>query len=177
MVKKILIFILSLFTVDAMATTPFLYQVDIIMFSHKASPVNIQTPVYVVPPLENAKKLGSQTDEEIPYHILSEKHSNLLDEYTKLKEKGDYNILFHLSWLQPVDNEIKIAIDKQNSDWDLKGVLSIKQGTYYTFETDLILSHQNIQFPLNFKKRLRPETVYYLDHQYSGILIKIHQII
>lgn len=177
MIKKIFFFILGLSSLNATAATPFLYQVDLIMFSHNQSPANINTPQYVLPSHLQAQKLEFKSEEEIPYQLLTEKSSNLLDEYLKLKKNDEYKIFFHYSWLQPVDNELPIAIDNQNDFWDLKGNLKITQGTYYTFETDLILSHHNVQFPLLFKKRLKPEVVYYLDHQYSGILIKIHQII
>lgn len=180
MLKKIFFLFLCLITNSLFAASAFLYQIDLIVFTHSKPRTIDSTPVIAPPDFSNALTLlKSNNEEEMPYKLLPVHSSNLINEYNKLNKESNYQILLNYSWLQPSENDKSIIIPNlANDDWILNGTLRIKQSTYYAFDTDLILtSNKNMQFPVQYKKRLKPEIVYYLDHPYAGILIKIHQII
>lgn len=163
----------------AHATSAFLYQVDLIIFTHSKNNMVTETAFVAPADFSNAIHLLKSSDEEIPYQLLSSQNSNLISEYNKLQKNENFNLLLHYSWLQPSENNKKIIIPNiDNNNWNIQGTVKIKQHTYYALETDLILTNsQLLQFPLQYSKRLKPEVAYYLDHPYAGILIKIHQII
>ena len=115
-----------------------------------------------------------------PYHTLPASSSQLSSEYWALNRKTNYQVLAHYTWLQPANNQRAVALstDSRNG-WNIEGTLRIRRSNYYLLDTELLFSapgNNQTAFLFSQKQRLKPGTVYYLDHPQAGMLIKVHQI-
>ncbi len=154
------------------------YQVDIIIFAHQLSSLDLAEKIAAVVP--NAQqaiplKMGGSGF----YHMLPTSTSSLQSAFWSLSRRPDYQMIAHYSWLQPSNNQRAVMIDAQsNNGWRTAGTLRIRQSNYYLFDAQLLftLPGQKSTFLLTQKQRLKPGTVYYLDHPRAGILIKVHQV-
>lgn len=142
------------------------YQIDLIILTNDDMP---KPGAFVLPPND---------DNVVPIPGSDNINSGLETEYKTLSDAMRDKILLHLSWVQPQDFRHYVALPaKKNADASIRGNVKITRGTWYNLETDLIVtdSHKN-QFSIKHKRRLKPETVYYIDHPAAGMLIKIHKI-
>ncbi len=160
-----------------------LYQVDMIVFAHKQVSKNDSsntTPVLVSDMRQAIELKNTASSALTPYHTLPASSSQLSSEYWALTRKSNYQILAHYSWLQPANNQRPIAFSATNRNgWNLEGTVRVRRSNYYLLDTDLVFSTPG-QNPTTFsfaqKQRLKPGTVYYLDHPQAGVLIKVHQV-
>ncbi len=161
-----------------------LYQIDMIIFAHQSNASN-QTDDTTLPLLtphrQHAISLQSSDGDTItPYHLLPPSSSHLHSEYWALNHKQNYQVLAHYTWLQPSNNQQSIALPPIHStSWNVEGTLRIRQSNYYLLDTDLLFSApggRQTAFMFSHKQRLKPGTVYYLDHPQAGMLIKVQQI-
>lgn len=159
-----------------------LYQVDVIVFTHQ--PTGPQSSVMnspLVPNTQNAIPLNSDVSSIMtPYHALPNSASQLNNEYWALNRKGEYQVLAHYTWLQPSNNQRAILLPSTNRNgWNIEGTLRVRQSNYYLLDTNILFSAPNgtqTAFLFSQTQRLKPKTVYYLDHPQAGMLIKVHQI-
>ena len=173
------LFLFSYLTQAAQRST--LYQVDMIVFAHQQSSAQQTTTPPLLAPPQNAIPLDNSISSAItPYHILPTSASQLSNEYWALNRKAEYQVLAHYTWLQPSNNQRAIVLPSTNRNgWNIEGTLRIRQSNYYLLDTDLLFSAPNntqTAFFFSQKQRLKPGTVYYLDHPQAGMLIKVHQI-
>ena len=163
---------------------PKLYQIDMIVFTHQQTSAqqseNISTPL-LMPNVAQAITLQTtQSNAIVPYHLLPSSSSQLSREYGALNRKQDYQVLFHYTWLQPSNNQRAIVLPSiSRNGWEIGGTLRVRQSNYYLLDTDLYFTAANnnkIAFLFSQKQRLKPGTIYYLDHPRAGMLIKVHQI-
>lgn len=160
-----------------------LYQVDMIVFTHNTATQpdsTVVTPL-LVPDMQHAIPLQNTVNSTVtPYHTLPASSSQLSGEYWALNHKTNYQVLAHYTWLQPANNQKAIALSAGNRNgWNVEGTLRIRRSNYYLLDTELLFStHGNEQtaFLFSQKQRLKPGTVYYLDHAQAGMLIKVHQV-
>lgn len=161
-----------------------LYQVDIIVFTHLRTSLtsnkNALAPV-LAPELANAIPLKfNGSGKMTPYQILPTSASQLRNEYWALNRKPQYQILFHYTWLQPVNSKRPVALSVANvGGWDVQGTLSLQRSNYYLLETNLLFSapdSEQVPFIFTQKQRMKPGVIYYLDHPHAGMLIKVHQL-
>ncbi len=159
-----------------------LYQVDMIVFTHQQAGVQSSgTTKPLAENTQNAIPLNSNISNLMtPYHLLPARSSQLNNEYWALNRRPEYQVLAHYSWLQPGNSQRAIALPSTyRSGWTIEGTLRIRQSNYYLLDTDLLFSTPNgsqAAFMFSQKQRLKPRTVYYLDHPQAGMLIKVHQI-
>lgn len=161
-----------------------LYQVDLIIFAHRSttSDHGEDTVSPLLPPnLQHAISLQSTSSGAItPYCLLPTASSHLRNEYWALNHKPNYQILAHYTWLQPSHNQQSVALPPVHSGgWNVEGTLRIRQSNYYLLDTDLLFSapgNGQTAFLFSQKQRLKPGTVYYLDHPQAGMLIKIQHV-
>lgn len=171
---------LTLLTQLTHATSQSLYQIDMIIFTHQSTPLpNAETTQ--APNALNAIPLQSMTSSFTPYHLMPSNMSQLKQEYWALKHKANYQVLAHYSWLQPSNNQNAISIPSTNyNGWNIEGTLRVRQSNYYLVDTQLLFSTPNgktdTAFLFSQKQRLKPGTVYYLDHAQAGMLIKVHKV-
>ncbi len=159
-----------------------LYQVDMIVFTHQQTAV--QSSAVTLPMAQNTQNaipLNSDISSLMtPYHLLSAHSSQLNNDYWALNRRAEYQVLAHYTWLQPGNSQRAIALPPTNHrGWHIEGTLRIRQSNYYLLDTDLLFSTPNgsqTAFMFSQKQRLKPKTVYYLDHPQAGMLIKVHQI-
>lgn len=158
------------------------YQVDMILFTHSQTQTatNASSPL-LLPNTKSAIPLQNEANQSTAlYHILPASLSQLRSEYSALSRKPEYQILAHYSWIQPSNNQRPIAFSAHgNAGWNVEGTLRIRQSNYYLLDTDLLFSSLGqAQTTFNFSQvqRLKPGTVYYLDHPQAGMLIKVHAL-
>ena len=186
MLRKISLICLLLLTCSVQAASrTTLYQIDMIIFTHHASAANTigdaSVPL-IAPNTQHAIQLNSIVSGALtPWHMLPNSSSQLANEYWALNHKTDYQILAHYTWLQPSNNQRAIALPSINRyGWNVEGTLRIRQSNYYLLDTELLFSTPNERnqtaFMFSQKQRLKPGTIYYLDHAQAGMLIKVHQI-
>ncbi len=164
--------------------SPQLYQIDLIVFTHPSSASQQTEPARMplLPP--NAQRAiplqNTAADTRSPYHLRPNSTSQLNQEYWALTHKTDYQVLAHYTWLQPSNNQRPIAIPAiHRNGWNIEGTLRVRQSNYYLLDTELLFSTANTRqsgFLFSQKQRLKPGTVYYLDHPQAGMLIKVHLI-
>ena len=159
-----------------------MYQVDMIVFTHQSSQnnPNIITPL-LPPDTQHAIPLQNTASSAItPYHTLPASSSELSREYWALNNKTNYQVLAHYTWLQPANNQRSVALSAVNRNgWGVEGTLRVRRSNYYLLDTELLFSkpgNNQTAFLFSQKQRLKPGTVYYLDHPQAGMLIKVHQI-
>lgn len=178
MSRLILILLGLLFSSCSLASTH--YQVDLILFSHplKENISSLNTPLIPLSKNVITLKSGSSNTQK-PYHLLSPSKSGLRNEYYLLNRKHQYQILGHYSWIQPGNNQNKIAIPSvHRNGWEMLGTLKIRQSNYFTVNAELQVSppnHPQSAFTVTQNQRLKANTVYYFDHPQIGMLIKIHK--
>lgn len=184
MLRLVTLTCLILFSYTAQASSQALYQIDMIVFAHQSSTLqaeNIITPL-VAPDTQNAISLqNSNSNLMTPYHILPQRSSELGQAFWTLNRKPDYQVLGHFTWLQPSNNQRAIALPSTNHNgWNIEGTVRVRQSNYYLLDTDLLFSSPTgktqTAFLFSQKQRLKPGTVYYLDHPQAGMLIKVHKI-
>lgn len=159
-----------------------LYQVDMIVFTHSAAQTDSTgvTPP-LAPDMHQAIPLQNTISSALtPYHTLPASSSQLSSEYWALNRKTNYQVLAHYTWLQPANNQRAIALSAGNRNgWNVEGTLRVRRSNYYLLDTELLFStpgNDQAAFLFSQKQRLKPGTVYYLDHAQAGMLIKVHQI-
>ncbi len=174
------LFVFSCITQASQRST--LYQVDMIVFTHQQT--TVQSSAVTKPMAENTQNaIPLNTDISslmTPYHLLPTRSSQLNNEYWALNRRAEYRVLAHYTWLQPGSSQRAIALPSTNhSGWNIEGTVRIRQSNFYILDTDLLFSTPNgsqTAFLFSQKQRLKPKTVYYLDHPQAGMLIKVHQI-
>ena len=160
-----------------------LYQIDMIVFTHQqvGSQQSSIPPQLMTSDSQHSIPLDSTVSSvTTPYHMLPASSSQLSSEYWALNRKAEYQVLAHYTWLQPSNNQRAIVLPSTNRNgWNIEGTLRIRQSNYYLLDTDLLFTAPNnnqTAFLFSQKQRLKPGTVYYLDHPQAGMLIKVHQI-
>ncbi len=160
-----------------------LYQVDMIVFTHPSElpPANNALAPVLVPNTQNAIPLQVNAVSGLaPYRLLPSRSSQLGSELWALNRNAEYQVLAHYTWLQPANNQRAIALPATNRNgWNIEGTLRVRQSNYYLLDAELLfLTPNNSQtaFLFSHKQRLKPGTVYYLDHPQAGMLIKVHQV-
>ena len=165
-------------------TVPGFYQIDMIVFAHQQNNGQHAELFSTKPSLNNMQHaIPLQFDRsnlKTPYHLLPSTSSQLNQEYWTLNHKSDYKVLFHYTWLQPNNNQQAIFIPPMTlGNWSIEGTLRIRQSNYYVLDTNLVFStpkSKKTAFVFSQQQRMKPGTVYYLDHPMAGMLIKVHQV-
>jgi len=143
------------------------YQIDLILFLHH--------------PVPNASLLSSQTapssaHASIP-HLLPLSSSALQRDYYTLAHSANNLPIMHASWIQSSTHQQARYLSSEDNVWAIKGLVSVHQGHYYQINTQFLvtsLKNPNHAFFITQKQRLKNNTVYYLDNEHVGLLIKVH---
>lgn len=160
-----------------------LYQVDLIIFTQNNNQALDQE--HTIPPLVTQSfaqsiPLQSFDGENEAYQTLPSASSQLKKELWALKQNSNYQVIKHYSWLQPEDNKKAIRIPHiQNNGWDVEGMIRVRRRHFYHLDTELFFSQKaphSVSFVLNERKRLKGNTIYYIDHPQAGLLISVHEI-
>jgi hypothetical protein len=180
MYQLVIITLSILFSSFALAKSS--YQIDLIIFanpqtSHRGldlnSPLIAKTRNVIV--LKNANNKSFA-----PYNLLPPSQSNLRDEQYLLSRKSHYQVLGYYTWRQPSNNKNTVSLPELNfKGWQMQGTLLVKKDKFYTLNADLQFSppsNPNATFTVTQKQRLKENVVYYLDHDYIGLLVKIHEV-
>jgi hypothetical protein len=158
------------------------YQIDLILFAHPQNAnelLDIDSPL--IPVSKKAIPLKSSTIKtDKMYTLLPPSQSGLRDEYYLLNRKSHFRVLGHYSWRQTSSQQHMVALPKTNTmGWLIQGTLHTQEGSYYLFNADLQFSppsNPENSFTVSQNQRLEKGKVYYLDHPYVGIVVKIHRI-
>lgn len=185
MLRVIITTCLILFASLSQATSrTSLYQVDMILFAHQQTSSQYDTnTTTMTDDAQHAIQLDSNITSSIsPWHLLPANSSQLSREYWTLNRKAGYEVLAHYTWLQPSNSQGAISLPSTNRNgWNIKGTVRVRQSNYYLLDTHLLFSAPGSQnqngFLFSQKQRLKPGTVYYLDHPQAGMLIKVHKIV
>lgn len=159
-----------------------LYQIDLMIFSHQQSTNDIMSMggEHTLPEVKNATPLlDVNSSKAQAYTKLPSSASALNREAKILSRKPQYHVLLHYTWLQDPHHQAPILISEPSVDgWKIDGTVQVKQGTYYTLDTHLLLSALNHRatFRLKYTQRMKNNAVYYLDHARFGMLVKVHKI-
>lgn len=158
------------------------YQVDLIVFAHPLSATKLpETNTPLLPLDSNVISLKSSTlKTDKTYTLLPPSQSGLHDEYYLLTRKSQFKVLGQYSWRQSSQQQKTVALPRVNSKgWLFQGTLHVQQGNYYLFNADLQFSPPSDPqgaFNVSQNQRIEGEKVYYLDHPYIGMVVKIHRI-
>ena len=164
--RSLLLLVSFLWLGPGFATT---YQIDLIVFTHQsAADEASKSPL---PLLSGLKAITLD-------RVLPSSSSQLNREYSALSRKAGYRVLLHTSWLQSSSHQPRVKLKgKELEGWRVKGTLQVRQSNYYLLDTELLFTppgdHQP-GFLVTQHQRLKPNTVYYLDHPKAGLLIKVH---
>lgn len=160
-----------------------LYQIDLIAFTHEQS--TTEGPEKNAAPLmiNNHRSIPLQADftqTAKPYRLRSISTSLLKREAQVLEKQPNYQVLFHYTWLQPGNSQRPVKLPAMDyNGWHIDGTLRIRQSNYFLLDTDLYFTPNNNQttpFVFSQNKRMKADTLYYLDHPQAGLLIKIHKL-
>lgn len=155
------------------AKTP-LIQVDVVLFLHQSELLsadqNISNAAYSGIPLDSS---AQQT-----YHRLPRLQSGLGREYYALSKRPEFQILGQFSWTQPArPNRPVLLQDPGLNGWQINGNLSVQQNQYFSLNSQFDFNlADKAQIHMQQNQRLKPDTVYYLDHPQAGMLIRIHPL-
>ena len=156
-----------------------MYQVDMIVFARPGAQQANTVTTPLAPDTQHAIPLQyNDSGAQGAYHLLPASLSQLSGEYWALNHKTNYQVLAHYTWRQPANNQRAVALSANGRyGWNVEGTLRIRRSNYYLLDTELLFSDNNqTAFLFSQKQRLKPGTVYYLDHPQAGMLIKVHQV-
>ncbi|WP_133137307.1 CsiV family protein [Legionella rowbothamii] len=161
------------------------YQIDLIVFAQHSSSAqnsghNLDSPLIPMT-YTNAISLRSSSEKTPkPYCLLSNSSSSLKDQYYLLSRRSPHPVLGHYSWRQPANSQSTVALPLvEHNGWQMQGTLRITQSNYYNFDANLQISPPNnpqTSMTISQKQRLKGDTVYYLDNDHLGMVVKIHQV-
>lgn len=161
------------------------YQVDVIAFIHQTEADSSRHERLLTAPVMLSQQKGIELkpdrDERLtPYHLRPSKTSALNKEFHVLRQRPQYQVLFHYTWLQPDNNQrsVKLPPVHQNG-WLVNGSMRIRKSNYYLVDAELYFTSPDSSEPsFVFKQmqRLKNNSLYYLDHPVAGMLIKIHKL-
>lgn len=159
------------------------YQIDLIVFAHQQNAAHdgSNSNIPFMPLNRSAIALTTAMQKSTaPYQLLNPSQSALRDEYYQLTHKADYKVLGSYSWRQPAKNQSAVALPSiDKNGWQVQGTFKVQQSNYYTVNADLQASspaNPQATFSVKQKQRLKDNTVYYLDHEQIGMLVKIHKV-
>lgn len=160
--NKYLIAIIIFFgcSLPALADTDNLYQVEVIIFENRQltqADIEKWPDNPALPQLKDAKQLTlSEKLNLIPYQLLPASQLTLIKEAANIAHDPNYNLLLHVSWLQPLSNNTTTPVHlysqdnftdvhelqpyDENKKWKLNGVIAIRKSKYYEIAADLILN-------------------------------------
>lgn len=180
--QLLIITIILLYSCFALAKP--VYQIDLIIFAQQSTAAQdpeLSTDTPFLPVSANAipLKVNSGKDARL-YYLLPNSYSSLKNHYYLLTRKSSYPVLGHYSWRQPAKNQSKVALPlTEYRGWQIQGTFHVIQNAYYHFKADLQVSppdNPHSSFTVSQKQRLKDNTVYYLDNERIGMVVKIHQI-
>lgn len=174
---------LSLFY-SCIATAKSNYQIDLIVFAVQTAntqDVKLSSDSPLIPITANAISLKAASGKEVkPYSLLPRSYSRLNDQYYLLSRKSGYPVLGHYSWRQPVNSKSKVALPlAEAKGWQMQGTFRVTDGVYYSFDANLQVSppsNPHSSFAVTQKQRLKENTLYYLDNERIGMVVKIHKV-
>lgn len=173
-----LLFAFSTMSMGA-SSSPY-YQVDMIVFTHGSEFPSQANNDLIANTFGAVTLKTEQENGAAAYSILPASRSDLKQESNALQRQANYRVLFHYSWLQPLNNQQAVVLPKTIRDgWALDGTIRITRSNYYTLNANLLLApfgDNSKAFNLVQKQRLKGGTIYYLDNPQAGMLIKIHQL-
>lgn len=156
-----------------------LYQVDLVIFKHPIAAPSLRLPPLVFGLPRQAVTLGDSNGQRRAYQRLPESASHLTRQTALLRTQLHYPILGHYSWLQPAHAERPIALNITYPNGTIKGTFLVRQSNYYLLNTELLFTStlKGVRpFVFTQQQRIKPNTVYYLDHPQVGMLLKIHAV-
>lgn len=156
---KRILFILLCVCQCALASTGELYQVEVIIFENRQltqADLEKWPNNPALPEVERAKNLSQADEQLIPYQLLPKSLLNLNTEASNIAHDPNYNLLLHVSWLQPLSYDHATPVHLYSKDnftdvhqlqpydlnkqWKLDGVIAIKKSKYFEIDADLILN-------------------------------------
>ncbi len=217
--RLILLAILSwpLIALPATSDDPQRYQVELIVFAR----VNVQstwpTPVRPPPDYSAARQLdlgGEMEPAMVPithsshrdWQLLPETDWMLKPESDRLQRRSDFELLIHLSWIQPAASRqqpqpVRLRLPERETTLlpelellrggttqhtiPLDGTASLHRGQYLHLAVDLFYCRPRTHPPLRTQPdcwrlqqsyRVRPGRLYYYDHRQFGVLAQIREI-
>ncbi|WP_058534808.1 CsiV family protein [Legionella saoudiensis] len=161
------------------------YQIDLIVFAQQplaaqSSGSSLDSPIIPMTHSNAISLKPSAAKTPKPYCLLSNSYSSLKDQYYLLSRRSPHPVLGHYSWRQPANSQSTVALPlAEHNGWQMQGTLRITQGNYYNFDAHLQVSPPSnpyASFTISQKQRLKGNTVYYLDNDHLGMIVKIHQV-
>jgi hypothetical protein len=158
------------------------YQIDVIIFAHPhSSSLSLEANTPMIPTSKKAVTLAkSSMQTKQAYTLLPPSQSGLHDEYYLLSRKSAFKVLGQYTWRQTLGKEQKVALPPINSQgWLIEGTIQVQRNSYYLFNAQLQgspPSNPTSSFTVSQKQRLKEGAVYYLDHEYLGMIVKINPV-
>ena len=143
-------------------------QVDVIVFTHAEAASSLMLAPITLPQRTLTLAPSARYKENAVYQSLPSSLMGLRNEYWALHRKPQYRVLWHESWRQPIHKARPIHISTPEVD----GFLHINYRGYYVMTTQLYFNNAHVRFEK--QQRIKPNTVYYVDHPNVGLLIHIH---
>lgn len=102
------------------------------------------------------------------------KNSTLIQTAARLNKSGNYRVLYHKSWQQPIMRKASSqGVRIQSADGSISGSVRFFKSTYLHANLDLQLM-QGAQSPrLIESRRIRSKKLYFYDHPKLGALLQI----
>ncbi|MCC5792285.1 MAG: hypothetical protein JJT82_06740 [Legionellaceae bacterium] len=159
-----------------------IFQVDIILFQHRAPSLDSnETSLSPALPALNKNSIpliSAESCESDVYCLLPLKSSHLKTSWHALLRQPDYSLLAHYSWRQPATNKKAVRLpDSQQTDLTIGGIVQVRKLNYYYFNSELILASAMGQAPMALKQslRLKENQTVYVDHPQIGMLVRIEK--
>ncbi len=168
----LILFLFSLFTIDSFAAP--VYKIEVLIFEHtdrtgidneqwrelKDSPSTLNT--------EPVTGAGEGVIKELSSSTL-----NLVQARSRLEESGQYRVLYHRSWSQPV-----FSRDENTAAWIevpgvLEGTINLYKKKYLHVIADLRFNSTEGAVRLEENRRLKSKELHYLDHPLFGLLVRV----
>lgn len=143
------------------------YQIDLLVFLHN--------PVTAVRS-STSDTLLNTSQATVP-NLLPSSNSQLQRDAYALSHSEKYTLLLNASWMQSSSHQGPRYLTSENNFGSVKALVSIHQGQYYTLNAQFLVTSQGnnpVSFLITHKQRLKHNTLYYLDNERAGVLIKIH---
>ena len=160
------------------------YQIDLIIFAQQsasAQDAKLSADTPLIPIGSNAITLKTNSGKDAkPYCLLPNSYSSLKDQYYLLSRRSSFPVLGHYSWRQPANNQSKVVLPLVEArGWQMQGTFHITQSAYYSFDATLQVSppsNPQSSFSVSQKQRIKEDTVYYLDNERIGMVVKIRKV-
>jgi hypothetical protein len=169
-----------------------LYKVEMLVFANETGIGTQQEYWPDISPIDVSGAVFPRSWDGHPLEAFEELPRNdlrLSADASRLARSGDYRVLYHGGWLQPIGSRNQarsVRVKASTEGYELDGSISVYRNRFLHAQPNLQLSRHSAArdqtgayrpaaWMLQDARRMRSNEVHYIDHPHMGILMIIRQ--